>query len=290
VLGADAAAGKVVASVADPASSGEVVLVGTGQLTSFSSIDALPLHELTAPSGVHGWVVLPEGPGPHPVLLDVHGGPYTQYGWKLYDEAQVLARAGYAVLLCNPRGSAGYGEQHGRAVVGAFGGPDVDDVMAFLDAAVQAFPLDSQRVGVMGGSYGGWMTAWLLATYPDRWAAGIVERGFLDPLTFAGTSDIGWFFGTAYLGADPVAHSPFARVSAVTAPTLVIHSENDLRCPLEQGQRYFAALQEQGTPSAFLVFPGEAHGLTRGGSPRHRRQRFEHVLAWWAEHLPVRTS
>jgi dipeptidyl aminopeptidase/acylaminoacyl peptidase len=292
VSGHDAKGDAVVAVVADPSTYGDVVLVGGEALTDFSAdLGARPLQELTVTADdgypVHGWAVLPDGPGPHPVLLDIHGGPFTQFGWKPYDEAQVLAAAGYAVLLANPRGSAGYGEEHGRCIAGAMGQRDAADLVQFLDGALEQLPLDDSRVGVMGGSYGGYMTAWLLATQPSRFAAGIVERGFLDPFSFIGTSDIGWFFPEAYLGENMTAQSPFAIVDQVTAPTLVIHSEQDLRCPLEQGQRYFAELVRNGVDAEFLVFPGESHGLTRGGRPRHRRQRFEHVLRWWATHLPV---
>lgn len=259
-----------------------------------------PLHEVTVTADdgypVHGWVVLPDGPGPHPVLLDIHGGPFTQFGWHLYDEAQVLAAAGYAVLLANPRGSAGYGEHHARTIIGAMGERDAADLLDFLDGVLADPPagaaLDTNRIGVLGGSYGGYMTAWLTA-HPraaGRFAAAIVERGFLDPETFLGTSDIGWFFGDEYLGTEPqrrVAQSPMHAVDRVRTPTLVIHSERDHRCPLEQGQRYFAALHRNGVPVQFLVFPGESHGLTREGQPRHRRQRFDHLLRWWARYLPT---
>ncbi len=299
VAGHDAVGDVTVATVLSAGSAGEVVLVNgstSRRLTDFSAdLGARPLHEMTVTADdgypVHGWLVLPDGPGPHPVLLDIHGGPYAQFGWKPYDEAQVLAGAGYAVLLTNPRGAAGYGEQHGRAIQGAMGQRDAADLMAFLDGVLAdpSYPLDAARVGVLGGSYGGYMTAWLLAHQPDRFVAGIVERGFLDPETFLGTSDIGWFFPEGYLGPVEAmaAQSPMAVADRVVAPTLVIHSERDLRCPLEQGQRYFAALLRAGVDAELLIFPGESHGLTRGGRPRHRRQRFEHLLAWWAKHLPV---
>jgi len=228
------------------------------------------------------------------VLLDVHGGPFTQYGWHVYDEAQVLAGAGYAVVLVNPRGSAGYGQEHGSCIAHALGQRDAADLLDYLDSVLTdpELALDADRVGVMGGSYGGYMTAWLTAhaRSADRFAAAVVERGFLDPASFAGTSDIGWFFGDALVGdnAEQVrAQSPMAGLDRVRTPTLVIHSERDYRCPLEQGQRYFAGLMSRGIPAQLLVFPGEGHGLTRTGQPRHRRQRFDHVLRWWAEHLPT---
>jgi len=296
----------VVATVLSPDSPGELVLVAPEPVRQLTDVAAAvrsgaglrPLREVTVQADdgypVHGWVVLPDGPGPHPVLLDVHGGPFTQYGWHVYDEAQVLAGAGYAVVLVNPRGSAGYGQEHGSCIAGALGQRDAADLLDYLDSVLTdpELALDADRVGVMGGSYGGYMTAWLTAhaRSADRFAAAVVERGFLDPASFAGTSDIGWFFGDALVGdnAEQVrAQSPMAGLDRVRTPTLVIHSERDYRCPLEQGQRYFAGLMSRGIPAQLLVFPGESHGLTRTGQPRHRRQRFDHVLRWWAEHLPT---
>lgn len=315
VQGVAAASGIAVATTARPDSSGDLVAVdlASGATTWLTDLSAdlratgrthLP-RELTAtaPDGypVHGWVALPDperhGTGPHPTILMIHGGPFAQYTHALFDEVQVLAEAGYAVVFGNPRGSAGYGAAHGRSIVGGFGTVDADDVLALLDAAL-ADPdlrLDAQRVGVMGGSYGGYMTAWL-TTRTHRFAAAIVERGFLDPVSFVGSSDIGWFFGLAYLGdagASPedaaavAAQSPMAHVADVRTPTLVIHSEQDWRCPVEQGQRWFVELKRRGVPTELLLFPGEGHELTRSGRPTHRQVRFEHVLRWWATHLPV---
>lgn len=294
----------VVASVETDTSTGRLVVAGS-ERTVLDAGTVLghaqrwrPQNEITVPADdgypVHGWVVLPDGPGPHPVLLDIHGGPFTQYGWQVYDEAQVLAEAGYAVVLPNPRGSAGYGQEHGRCVTGALGERDAADLLDYLDG-VLADPelhLDGERLGVLGGSYGGYMTAWLIA-HPraaGRFAGAVVERGFLDPVSFAGTADIGWFFGGELVGTDPErvrAQSPMAAIDQVRTPTLVIHSERDYRCPLEQGQRYFAGLLGRGVPAELLIFPGESHGLTREGQPRHRRQRFDHLLRWWAQHLPA---
>lgn len=250
--------------------------------------------ELEVPSTdghpVHGWVTKPAGPGPHPVLLLIHGGPFAAYAPTFFDEVQTYTGAGYAVVFCNPRGSASYGQAHGRATIGGWGRLDAEDVLAFLDGALAADgQLDPDRVGVMGGSYGGYLTAWL-TTIDHRWRGAIVERGFLDPVSFEGSSDIGWFFGLSYLGTDPelvAAQSPMAAIDAVRTPTLVIHSEHDWRCPLEQGQRWFVGLKRRGVPTEFLLFPGEGHELSRSGRPKHRLARFEHILRWWQRHLPV---
>lgn len=302
VTGAAWAGGSLLVVFSDPSTHGDVAVLDDGQLrllTDFSAdlrtqTDIVIPQEMTfeAPDGypVHGWLVRPAGKGPHPVLLNIHGGPFAQFTVALFDEAQVYAAAGYAVLMCNPRGSAGYGRDHGLAIKGRFGTDDMQDVLAFLDGALAKFPvLDTGRLGIMGGSYGGYLTAWTIAHH-HRFKGAIVERGFLDPISFEGSADIGWYFGGEYLGASTeglAAQSALAHVDKVLTPTLVIHSENDLRCPLEQGQRYYTALKRRGVDTGLLVFPGEDHELSRSGRPRHRRQRFEHILRWWARFLPT---
>lgn len=298
VVGHAAAGERIVVAYTTPDSFGELALIGRGPLTDFGA----PLRgaglvlpeerEIAGRDGypIQGWVAAPEGEGPFPVILQIHGGPYASYGIHVFDETQVLVDAGYAVVYCNPRGSAGYGRAHGRSIRQAMGTVDFHDVIDFLDGVVAADArLDGERVGVMGGSYGGYLTAWIIA-HEHRFAGAIVERGFLDPVSFQGTSDIGSFFGDEYVGVDPeqmAAQSPMAVVDQVRTPTLVLHSELDYRCPLEQATRYYSALKRQGTEAEMLVFPGEDHELTRAGQPRHRVQRFDAVLEWWARHLPV---
>ncbi len=267
-VGGHAAAGeRIVASVATPESVGELMIVEHGRsraLTVFArDVDAVMPRELTVEGRdgypIHGWVAQPEGEGPFPVILQIHGGPYASYGIHLFDETQVLVDAGYAVAYCNPRGSAGYGRSHGRSIRGEMGTVDHSDVIDFLDGAVASDArLDGARVGIMGGSYGGYLTAWVIA-HDHRFAGAIVERGFLDPASFVGTSDIGSFFGDEYVGTDPDAiarQSPMAVVGQVTTPTLVIHSELDFRCPLEQATRYYVGAQATG-------HRGRAAGLPR---------------------------
>lgn len=308
VRGLDAAAGVAAVTASDPTSTGEVLAVRVADghavvLSAFSAPLSATLRRpaqigAVAPDGypVHGWVTLPDpelhGPGPYPTVLMIHGGPFAQYTSDVFDEVQVVVGAGYAVVHGNPRGSAGYGAAHGRAIHGAFGTVDTDDVLALLDAALADPALDGARVGVMGGSYGGYLTAWL-TTRTHRFAGAIVERGFLDPVSFVGSSDIGWFFGLEYLGdaatsegaAVVAAQSPMAHVGSVRTPTLVIHSEQDWRCPVEQGQRWFVELKRRGVPVELLLFPGEGHELSRSGRPSHRKARFEHVLRWWGQRL-----
>jgi len=304
VTGASAAGPTVVVAVSDATSAGDVAVVEAGgRLRRLTDLSA-PLRAagvvvprdvvVTARDGqpVHGWVLRPDtapDAPPPPTLLLVHGGPYAQYTVSLFDEAQVLAGAGYAVVMGNPRGSAGYGQAFSRSVAGALGGVDATDVLDLLDGAVREHGLDPARVGVMGGSYGGYLTATTIAR-DDRFAAAVVERGYLDAELFVGTSDIGTWFSDQYVGADPAqqrARSPQSVAQRTRTPTLVVHSEQDLRCPLSQAERYYLALRRAGVEAELLVFPGEDHELTRSGRPRHRRQRFDAVLAWWARHLPV---
>src|SRR4051794_24145909 len=301
VRGFGVGGGVVVATVAHDRSAGELIAITAGRrrlLTAFGRelgatgrVHRMEERTATAPDGypVHGWLTVPEGPGPHPVLLTVHGGPFSQYGWTLFDETQTYVSAGYAVVQCNPRGSSGYGQAHGRAIQGAWGSLDADDVLAFLDAALADPRLDAGRIGVMGGSYGGYLTT-LLVGRTTRFVAAISERAFVDPVSFVGSSDIGWFFPDQYLGTDPeriAAQSAMTTVDRITTPTMVIHSEEDWRCPVEQGLRLYVALKRRGVPTELLLFPGEGHELSRSGRPRHRLARLEHVLRWWARWLPT---
>ena len=301
IQGHDAAADRIVVTFSGPETCGDLAILHDGALlpiTDFSTelraAGLLAPAELTVTgregNAVHGWVLLPAGAGPHPVLLMIHGGPFAQYSVHVLDEAQVYAAAGYAVVYCNPRGSAGYGQAHGRAIQNRMGTLDMHDVLDFFDGALDAYPsLDRERSGVLGGSYGGYLTAWIIAN-DHRFTAAIVERGYLDPEAFVGSSDIGWFFPREYNGSDPVLirdQSPQAVAHQVTTPTLIIHSEEDLRCPLAQAERYFATLKANGVTAEFLVFPGENHELSRSGRPRHRVQRFEAILDWFARQLPA---
>ena len=291
--------GTVVVTYASPDTFGDVAVLRDGilePLTDFSAalretglVEPVEI-EVTARDGypVHGWVASPAGEGPHPTLLMIHGGPYAQYGVHVFDETQVYVDAGYAVVYCNPRGSAGYGQAHGRAIRQAMGTLDYTDVLDFLDGAIATRDtLDATRLGILGGSYGGYLTAWVIGN-DHRFRAAVVERGFLDPEAFVGSSDIGMMFSQQYNGTDHErvrAQSPQAVAGSVVTPTLVIHSEQDLRCPLGQAETYFATLRLGGVPAEMLIFPGENHELSRSGRPRHRLQRFEAILDWFGRHL-----
>lgn len=291
--------GVVWAAAATPDSAGVVIRIAGGDVSRTADWSA-PLRdsglcrveelEGVGPQGypVHGWLVLPEGDGPHPVLHVVHGGPHAQQDVAFFDEAQVYASAGFAVILGNPRGSAGYGDAHGRAIVGALGTHDVEDVLALLDVALQRDDLDASRVGIMGGSYGGFMTSWLASHHGERFVAAWSERAVNAWDSFLGSSDIGYYFAEGYTGSDPAelrARSPLYYAGDVRIPFTVAHSEEDWRCPLEQGQRMFVALRKAGVDTQFVLFPGEGHELSRSGRPTHRVARFDLILDWWTRYL-----
>jgi len=247
-------------------------------------------------SEVDAWLVRPAGfqeGESYPVILNIHGGPFSQYTTKFFDENQVFAGAGYAVVFSNPRGSSGYSEQWGRAIRGPIeGGPgwgtvDYQDVMAVADEALHRFDfLDGERFFVTGGSYGGYMTSWIIG-HTDRFKAACSERAVNNLYSEFGSSDIGWVMKVwtgKYPFEDPethLRHSPVTYADNMTTPLLIMHSENDLRCHPEQGEQLFAILRLKGREVEFVRFPAEGHELSRSGSPAHRVMRFETLLEWF---------
>jgi dipeptidyl aminopeptidase/acylaminoacyl peptidase len=241
------------------------------------------------------WVMKPFGceSGKHyPALLNIHGGPHTQYGHQFFDEFQAYAGAGYVVIYTNPRGSQGYGEEFTRAVIGDWGGVDFADVMAGVDEALRRCDcIDPERLGVLGGSYGGYMTSWTVG-HTSRFKAACSERAVNNTYTLFGTSDIGHSFSEAQSGYLPwenmswyIEHSPLTYAKDITTPLLIIHSENDLRCPMEQAEQLFVALKKQHKEVLFVRFPDEDHELSRAGKPRHRLERFRYILQWFGRYL-----
>ncbi len=251
-------------------------------------------------SEVDAWVMLPAGFEPgrtYPALLNIHGGPYGQYGNEFFDEFQVYTGGGYVVLFSNPRGSSGYSEEWGRAIRGpgelgpGWGSVDYDDCMAVVDEALRRFDfIDPDRLGVIGGSYGGYMTSWIVA-HTDRFKAAISERAVNQFVSEWGSSDFGFDF-KGYLGAflyeDVESYlkvSPTTYAENIHTPLMILHSEDDLRCPVEQAEQLFVTLRLLKRPVEMVRFPAESHELTRSGSPVHRVQRFELVLEWFDRYL-----
>jgi dipeptidyl aminopeptidase/acylaminoacyl peptidase len=243
-----------------------------------------------------GWVIPPVGCEPgrrYPTILAVHGGPHAAYGDGFFHEFQVLSALGYAVVFTNPRGSQGYGQTFSAATHHDWGGKDFSDVMDGLDAALARFPfLDPERLGVEGGSYGGFMTNWIIG-HTQRFKVAVTMRSIANCLSQWGTSDLAYFKGYWEFPGDPWdspqfywEKSPLAYVKEITTPLLILHSENDLRCPISEGEQLFAALKKQGKEAVFARFPGESHDLSRNGQPQHRIERLHLIVDWFAKHIP----
>jgi len=247
---------------------------------------------------IHGWVHLPPGEGKVPLLFNIHGGPAAQYSWGFFDEFQVYVGAGYGVVSVNPRGSSGYGVEHVKVPIGRWGDevpPDHTDLRAApYEAAKQFERLDVDRMAIMGGSYGGLSTV-MISSMDQNYVSAVAERGVYNFVSFAGTTDIPWFVqlyigATLPDGADALWRaSSLSRAHHITTPTLVIHSEHDYRCPVEQGQQLFSMLYQSGVETELLLFPeGEGHELSRSGTPKHRVERFEAILEWHGRYVPNR--
>lgn len=253
---------------------------------------------------IDAWIMRPagfDGSQHYPLVLNVHGGPHTQYGETFFDEAQMQAKAGFAVLMCNPRGGSGREQSWGQAIMGprhhaapgsGWGTVDVDDVMAVLRAALERYPfLDADRVGMQGGSYGGYMATWLAGTTGTTFKAICSERAVNNLFTEEYTSDISTIFkvehGPAHIDDfdEYMRMSPIRWVRDIQVPFLIVHSEEDYRCPISQAEELFVAMRLLGKDVTFYRFPGESHELSRSGSPVHRRQRAEIILDFFTHHL-----
>ena len=246
---------------------------------------------------VDGWIIKPSGwkeEVKYPCILEMHGGPRGAYGDGIFHEFQVLASMGYTVIYTNPRGSAGYEESFTTAVMGHYGEVDYEDFMDFTDEALRKSPwIDSNRLGLTGGSYGGYMTNWII-TQTDRFKAAVTFRSICNWVSKFGVSDIGFmqpetisgektYWGPALM--EQMKHSPLYYVDRVKTPCLIVHSEQDYRCPMDQGEQWFTALKLNDVPTKLVRFPDENHELSRSGKPKHREERLQHLVGWFKEYL-----
>ncbi len=317
------AAGTLAFVAATPTSAGELHATGlggdgarvpggeralTGLTRSFGDAVALGspqrfLARSADGSEVECWAIPPALARPgerYPALLNVHGGPFTQYGNRFSDDFQLQAAAGFGVLYCNPRGSSGYSEAWGRAVRwpecdsdpgSGWGGVDFEDVMACVDAACERFSwIDPDRLGILGGSYGGYLTSWAIG-HTTRFKAACSERACNNLAAMEHSADIAGFI-RGYVGRDHLSapdayarHSPVSHVRDMTTPLLILHSDDDLRCPAAQAEELFVALRLLGREPVMVRFPAENHELSRSGSPRHRIMRARLILDWFRERL-----
>ena len=227
----------------------------------------------------------------YPMVLSIHGGPAGQYGADWYHEFQVYAARGWAVFFCNPRGSTGYGQEFERGIVNNWGGMDYQDIMAGVDAAIRKYPwIDTARLGVTGGSYGGFMTNWIVG-HTTRFKAAVTLRSISNFISDDGTRDGAYGHEDDFKGFlfDDFEQywdaSPLKYVKNVKTPILVLHSDNDYRVPLEQGEQWFRALKHYGVQAELVIFPRENHNLTRTGEPKHLVESLNWQCYWFDRFL-----
>ena len=250
-------------------------------------------QSLTAKSqgmDIGGWVLLPRDYDPaktYPAVLDIHGGPKCAYGPVFFHEMQVWASLGYFVFFCNPKGGDGRDNTFAD-IRGEYGITDYKCIMDFTDAVLEKYPqIDQKRICVTGGSYGGFMTNWIIG-HTDRFCCAAAQRSISNWLSFYGVSDIGYFFAddqnkTDFFQSPETLweHSPVKYAANVKTPTLFIHSDEDYRCPLEQGLQMYTALMARDVPARLCLFHGENHELSRSGKPKHRLRRLNEITNWF---------
>ncbi|OXM85431.1 S9 family peptidase [Paenibacillus rigui] len=299
----------LVAAASDPARPGDLYRIDTHtgeelRLTSGND-ELLESLEVSVPESfwfeasdgrsVQGWLMKPVGMVPgekYPMLLNIHGGPHALYANSYSHEFQTMASQGYVVLYLNPRGSFGYGQDFVKACRGDFGGRDYHDLMDAVDhvAGTCGF-VDETRLGVTGGSYGGFMTNWIVG-HTDRFRAAVTDRSISNWLSFYGMSDIGISYtegeieGNPWEDADKLwKHSPLAYAAHIHTPLLILHGEHDLRCPIEQAEQLYVALKRLGKRTQLVRFPGSNHALPRSGKPSLRVERLNRIMRWFQEHI-----
>ena len=259
----------------------------------FTSVKLGDVEEITYPSKdgtkIQAWIVKPPDFDPqqkYPLILQIHGGPHTAYGVGFFHEYRMLAAAGYVVLYTNPRGSTSYGQKFADCIQYQFPGVDYDDLMAGVDFVVAKGYIDEARMGVTGGSGGGLLTNWIIAR-THRFAAAITQRCVSDWAGMFYSCDFAMFHPFWFRGApwehpeDFAKQSPMTYLPEIQTPLMVIHSEEDWRTPIAQGEVMFRGLFYQKKPVVMVRFPGENHELSRSGMPSHRVQNQQHIRRWF---------
>lgn len=238
---------------------------------------------------IDAWIMKPvdfEEGEKYPAVLEIHGGPKTAYGYSFMHEFHVLTARGFVVIFSNPRGSDGYGEEFAD-IREHYGERDYQDIMEVVDEAIKRFDfIDGERIGVTGGSYGGFMTNWIVG-HTKRFRAAVTQRSISNWVSFFGTTDIGYYFAPDQIGGDPWSNtegywekSPLKYAPSVETPLLIIHSMEDYRCWLPEALQFFTALKYLGKTVELAIFPGENHDLSRKGKPKHRMKRLELIVEW----------
>ena len=301
----DAASGVIAFAASDPSSPGELHMLTQGAEARLTDLNpwlhdryiAQPeRHQFTAPDGwiIEGWVLKPDRLDTskvHPLVMEVHGGPHGQYGWSFFHELQILAGMGYVVLYVNPRGSDGYGERFRREVVRDWGGKDYLDLMSALDQLIERTGyIDTNRMGIGGGSYGGYMTNWVIGQ-TDRFSAAVSMRSISNLVSEYPQHDI-VLWGALELGAPPWPdldelwkRSPIRYVKNIRTPLLLTCGEMDLRCAISQSEELFGAMRLLGKTVEMVRFPEESHDISRSGRPDRRVERLRRIAGWYERFL-----
>jgi dipeptidyl aminopeptidase/acylaminoacyl peptidase len=307
----DVANGVIAFCASEPSDPGELHVVMQGaeaRLTDLNPwlrdrfIAQAEEHSFTATDGwvLQGWMLKPPGFDPtrsYPLVMEVHGGPHAEYGWAFFHELQILAGMGYLVFYVNPRGSDGYGEVFRRAVVRDWGGKDYLDLMTALDQVIQKSGgfIDTSRMGIGGGSYGGYMTNWAIGQ-TDRFAAAVAMRSLSNLVSEYAQHDI-VLWGQLEIGSPPWPdsdelwrRSPIRYVNNVKTPLLLTCGEMDLRCAISQSEEMFGALRLLGKTVEMVRFPEEAHDISRSGRPDRRVERLSRIAGWYERFLGTATA
>ena len=243
---------------------------------------------------IHGFMMPPAGRDKgkrFPAILYIHGGPKTAYGNVYFHELQLLTGCGYAVLFCNPTGSDGRGNEFADLRT-RYGTIDYRDIMTFVDLCIDKYRfIDPARIGIAGGSYGGFMVNWIIGQ-TDRFRAACSMRGISNWISHLTMADVGYYFVPDQIGATPWTNigalwdaSPLKYADRVKTPTLFIHADEDYRCPLAEGIQMFTALRMNGVQARLCIYHGENHELSRNGKPLHRVQRLREIIEWFDRHL-----
>src|SRR6184192_1937166 len=301
----DVASGVLAFCASDPDHPGELYMLTNGAEARVTDLNpwlhdryvAQPeQHHFDAPDGwrLEGWVLKPPGYDPnrlHPAVLEIHGGPHGQYGWSFFHELQILAGMGFVVFYMNPRGSDGYGERFRRSVVRDWAGKDYADIMSSLDQVIERTGyVDDKRLGVGGGSYGGYMTNWIIGQ-TERFGAAVAMRSISNLVSAYSQHDI-VLWGMLQMGPPPWPdldelwrRSPIRYVQNMSTPLLLTAAEMDLRCAMSQSEELFGAMRLLGKTVELVRFPEESHDLSRNGRPDRRVERLRRIAGWYARHL-----
>ena len=247
-----------------------------------------------------GWIMKPYGyreGEKYPTIMEIHGGPHGAYGHIFFHEFQVLAAAGYAVVFTNPPGSSNYGQEYLNQTHHDYGGLGYRAIMAAADYVNQTYDfVDPERWGVTGGSYGGYMVNWII-TQSDFFKAAVSFRSSSNRYNLFGTSDLGFNSGRFENKGNPWDHpdfwmriSPISHVNNVNTPLMLVHGEQDLRCPIAGAEEFYTALRWLRKEVVFVRFPDENHELSRSGKPKHRIERLNYLVDWFTSHIVIRSN